>query len=424
MATVHVTTTIAAAVNAANNGDTVEVPAGVYVNDFLDFSKDLTLQAVGGQVFLTATVSPPNGKAYVTESGNVTISGFDISGVSVPDNNGAAIRYQGGNLTLVNDNFHHNQDGLLGAPDPTGTITVDHSEFGFNGGGDGHTHGIYVGQIASFTATNSYFHDTAVGHEIKSRAGNTVLLDNRILDNSGSSSYSVDLPNGGNATIAGNLIEQGPNQQNPAIFAYGEEGQINAGTAVAIRNNTIVNDAGSNGYALLNATTVSPSFTDNAVWGLDAAHLGGLAASGTQFLTDRPTVDASPLTFASNTPPPVQQPPPPPPPTPEPTPTPIPTPDPLPEPTPSPPPSPTPPPEPTPTPTPIPVPTPTPTPPPPATKPGNSIFGHSHHSAAAMGFLTYIQANQARLESAQATPVLTSFLNAFHATSPDLFPSQ
>jgi hypothetical protein len=54
----------------------------VYVNDFLDFSKDLTLQAVGGQVFLTATVSPPNGKAYVTESGNVTISGFDISGVT------------------------------------------------------------------------------------------------------------------------------------------------------------------------------------------------------------------------------------------------------------------------------------------------------------------------------------------------------
>jgi hypothetical protein len=178
------------------------VRGGNYVNDFLDFDKDLTLQADGGQVVMTATTSPPDGKAMITESGNVTISGFDISGVTVPDQNGAAVRYQGGNLTIANSYFHGNQDGLLGAPDPTGSITVDHSEFGFNGGGTGNTHNIYVGEIASFTATNSYFHDASVGHEIKSRAANNEITGNRILDNDSTSSYSIDLPSSGNAHIA------------------------------------------------------------------------------------------------------------------------------------------------------------------------------------------------------------------------------
>src|SRR3954471_13781716 len=103
--------TIASAVNAAANGDTVAVQAGTYTNDFLDFAKNITLTAVGGRVVMRETVSPPNGKALITESGNVTIAGFDISGVTVPDGNGAAVRYQGGNLTLVDDYFHHNQNG-------------------------------------------------------------------------------------------------------------------------------------------------------------------------------------------------------------------------------------------------------------------------------------------------------------------------
>ena len=156
--------------------------------------------------------SPPNGKAIITEGGAgiaVTINGFDISGAPVPDNNGAAIRYEGGSLTLNNDYFHNNQEGLLGAADPHGSITIDHSEFAFNGDGNGSTHNIYVGDIASFTITDSYFHDAVVGHEIKSRAANTIITGNRIFDNDGTASYSIDLPNGGNATISGNRSSRG-----------------------------------------------------------------------------------------------------------------------------------------------------------------------------------------------------------------------
>ena len=161
-------TTIEAAVAAAGSGDTVDVQAGIYTNDFVGIFQNLTLQAIGGPVQMVETTEPPNGKAMIEEGGtgiSVTINGFDISGVTVPDANGAAVRYDGGALTLNNDYFHSNQDGLLGAADPNGTITINNSEFAFNGvGGDGHTHNIYVGNIALLTITDSYFHDANVGH--------------------------------------------------------------------------------------------------------------------------------------------------------------------------------------------------------------------------------------------------------------------
>jgi hypothetical protein len=42
-------TTIASAVAAAADGDTVAVQAGTYTNDFLTFGGSITLQAVGGR---------------------------------------------------------------------------------------------------------------------------------------------------------------------------------------------------------------------------------------------------------------------------------------------------------------------------------------------------------------------------------------
>jgi hypothetical protein len=52
--------------------------------------------------------STPINKAIIDEGGpgiSVTINGFDISGAVVADGNGAAVRYEGGSLTLNNDYF-------------------------------------------------------------------------------------------------------------------------------------------------------------------------------------------------------------------------------------------------------------------------------------------------------------------------------
>ena len=288
---------IQAAIDRAQPGDTVQVAAGSYVNQFLSVFKDITLMAVGGFVVMTETVQPPNGKAMIDEGGNVTISGFDISGVTVPDANGAAVRYEFGNLTLNDVYFHGNQDGILGAPDANGSITIDRSEFAFNGvGGTGGTHDIYIGAVASFTLTNSYIHDVTNGHEVKSRAANNVITNNRIFDNQSSASYSLDLSNGGNATITGNLIEQGPNSPNQNIIAYGEEGLVAGHTNnVSMTGNTIVNDR-SGGVGILNPTGVGlTSFAGNSVFGL-ANPLGGAV------LASRPVLDLAPIGFLGGTP--------------------------------------------------------------------------------------------------------------------------
>src|SRR5215469_9260713 len=100
--------TIAAAAAAANNGDTVQVQAGTYTNDFAAINKNITLQAIGGMVNLVATVQIPNGKAIFVTNGNITINGFSFSGASVADLNGAGIRSESGNLTLDNDYFFNN----------------------------------------------------------------------------------------------------------------------------------------------------------------------------------------------------------------------------------------------------------------------------------------------------------------------------
>lgn len=298
--------TIAAAVNAAQSGDTVNVQAGTYRDDFVNIQKDLTLHAVGGSVTMQATVQPTNGKAILTEGGSgvtVNIDGFAFTGASVPDQNGAGIRYEGGTLNVTNSHFYNNENGILGGADPNGVIRIDHSEFDHNGiNGDGHTHNMYIGDIASFSLTNSFSHDANIGHEVKSRAENNTITGNTILDNNSSSSYEIDLPNAGNSVISGNTIEQGPNSQNPNIIAYGEEGNWH-GTSLSVTGNTIVNDMG-RGPALWNATGTTAAFANNSVYGFGGNALvnGRADQSGTTVLNSRPTLVQSVPANATFTP--------------------------------------------------------------------------------------------------------------------------
>ena len=287
---------ISAAVAAAKPGDTVLVEAGTYTNDFPAAINGLTIEGVGGQVNLVATNQPPNRKAILDVSGNTVLKNLTFSGAAVPDGNGAGVRYESGNLTVQSCVFHDNQNGLLGGIDPNGTITIDSSEFYGNGTSAGNTHNMYIGDIKQFTLTNSYVHDANVGHEVKSRAENNTITGNRIFDNQGTSSYSIDLPNGGNAMIANNTIEQGVNGQNGVILAYGEEGSLHAGTSVSLTGNTIVNDMKAHPATLLwNAPGIAVKTSGNTLYGLTANQLGGLTggAAGFKYATTRPALSTT-----------------------------------------------------------------------------------------------------------------------------------
>lgn len=293
--------TIAAAVGAAQDGDVVAVQAGTYVDDFAEVTHKITLEGVGGMVNLVASGSIGNGKAMLITDTDVTIDHFAFTGATVADGNGAGIRYQGGNLVVSDSLFRDNQDGILGAADPNGTVLITDSEFDHNGAGDGYTHGIYIGDIASLVIEGSYFHDAVVGHEIKSRAEATTIRDSRIADDDGSASYAVDLPNGGAVTISGSVIEKGPNSQNPVMIAFGEEGNLHANSSLTVSGDTLLYDrAPSPSSLLVRNVGGSPAVVSgNSYFGLPASQVlgGNGVVNGNVALGNEPALDgSSPIT--------------------------------------------------------------------------------------------------------------------------------
>ena len=289
------------AIASSRDGDLVQVQSGIYIDDFATINTKITIEAVGGRVWLLAHSVPPNGKAVLVTQTDVTLKGIEISGARVDDRNGAAIRHENGKLVLEGVYFHNNQNGVLAGDNPNSTITITGSEFAGNGDGDGQSHGIYVNKIANLTIRDSFFHDTKVGHEIKSRALTTVIEDNRIVNGpSGNASYNIDLPNGGNATVRGNMIEKGPRAENPHTIHFGGEGARHSSSSLLVTDNTIVNDRGW-GQLVLNHTDVPVTVTGNDLFQFDSNDLlrGPGTASGNTMLGSRPSVDLTPFEHGS-----------------------------------------------------------------------------------------------------------------------------
>jgi len=232
-----------AAAAVAHDDDTVLIDAGTYTGDVAVWTQsDLTLRGVGGRVRLKAAGNSAQGKAIWVIAGDRTrVDRIDFSGAAVADGNGAGIRQEGAGLTITRSSFHDNQDGLLTGANPESDIVIRRTRFVGNGAGDGYTHNLYVGDVRSLTVTGSYLAAADVGHEVKSRAARTTIVGNRITDANATASYSIDLPNGGSALVAGNVIIQGPRSENPILISYGAEGLTQPSHTLRVINNTLVN---------------------------------------------------------------------------------------------------------------------------------------------------------------------------------------
>ncbi len=279
--------TLAAAITASRDGDVIEILAGTYRDDFATIRAAINVRAVGGLVRLVAESIPSNGKAILVTQGNITLTGLAFSGARVRDRNGAGIRYEGGDLTLIDCLFHENENGLLGGGWPEGTVTVRRCVFGANGTGDGRTHGLYVGRIKRLVIEDSWFHNTRVGHHIKSRAYESRIVNNLIEDQEGTASYSIDLPTGGVVLVADNVIQQGQLSQNPAIVHFGGEGLPHETSSLLIHRNVVINLLDSSGTRLLlNQTGFTATIRDNKVFGLSTSQIasGPAEVSNTIFL--------------------------------------------------------------------------------------------------------------------------------------------
>jgi hypothetical protein len=315
--------TIAAAVAAAVPGDTVEIDPGDYIDDIVAINQgDLTLRGVGDErPHLQSTQNIDNGKGIILVNSGaaaVTVEGLEISGATVADENGAAIRMQGTALVVRDCHFHDNQNGILAGIDTPYTIEIYDSEFDHNGNpGSGQEHNVYVsGNATEFVFQGNYSHHAYSGHTLKSRALTTYVLYNRLMDEAdGTSSYLIDLPQGGLSYVIGNLVEQGPNAENTGtLLSYKREPATNDDLQLYVVGNTFVNDnAATPGFVRVGAADeivmrnnlfvgagtplalengITPLVTDEGNLQTDEPGFVDAASYDYRLLVDSPAVDA------------------------------------------------------------------------------------------------------------------------------------
>jgi hypothetical protein len=219
--------TLAAAAAKANAGDTIVVFPGVYTTGATWYDSNLTIRAAtsaapGSVVVRGGTVG---GKAlFVTKGHDITVKGIRFESARVADGNGAGIRAEGRNLTVIDSQFVGNEMGILAGSLSGSTLTVRGSMFdqtrSRRSGSIGHS--IYANSIDALVVENSTFTRGYVGHYIKSRAKAATITGNTIDDSNGTASYLIELAEGGAATIANNVLTKGANASNCCTaIAYG-----------------------------------------------------------------------------------------------------------------------------------------------------------------------------------------------------------
>ncbi len=201
---------------------TILIAPGTYRECTVQSGGDITFKAAQPGT-VTFDGNPCEDKAiFVLRGASSVVDGIIFRGVRVPDGNGAGIRTEMGNLTVVNSTFLDSQEGILGGQ-PTGQrIVIDKSTFAGLGQCEETpdcSHSIYLANQGSVTITRSRFERGTGGHYVKLRVPNVSITDNSFDDTRGSkTNYMIDLPEGGAGLIANNAFVQGRAKENWTAF--------------------------------------------------------------------------------------------------------------------------------------------------------------------------------------------------------------
>lgn len=230
------------AVNALSGGDgTITVAPGTY--------RDCAVIAAGNVTVRAATPSSAifdggacEGKATLVLRGeSATIDGLVFENIRVPDRNGAGIRLEQGDLTVVRSTFRNSEQGILTANDPAGSIRIERSTFsGLGGCPDGMcSHSVYVGAYGRVSISRVRFERGTGGHYVKSRAAVNEIVDSSFDDTGGrETNYMIDLPAGSTGLIARNMFVQGRSKENySALIAVAAESRDNRSAGLRIDAN-------------------------------------------------------------------------------------------------------------------------------------------------------------------------------------------
>lgn len=251
-------------------GDTIRIDPGTYADCAIWRASDLLIEAGGPGVTLAGKTCAEKA-IFVVEGANITIRGITFANATVIWHNGAGIRAAGTNLTVVNSRFVGNENGILAGGSRNSVLRITDSTFIGNGACiDACAHGVYAGQpIYLLDIEHCVFLDTKIAHHIKSRALNTIVRDSRIEDGpEGTSSYLIDIPDGGNVLIERNTMEKGKLTSNPTTaISIGEESAKNPTGALIVRDNRFVSLVSSRTTFVRNDTATPVAQDGNTIDG-------------------------------------------------------------------------------------------------------------------------------------------------------------
>jgi len=251
--------TPSAAAAVAKNGDHIQIEPGQYFDCAVWQADNLVIEGTAPGVVITDKTCNGMG-LFVIWGNNTTVRNLTLTRARVPDMNGAGIRLVKGSLTVDGVKFIDDQNGLFGGV-PGTTVTVRNSDFDKNGTCAGAcAHAIYIENVDLLRVQNSHFTNTRQGHSIKSRALRTEVVGCTITDGpEGTSSYLIEIANGGTLIVRDNTLEKGPKAENhTAAIAIGAEGVTHPTPEITISNNNFRND-GDYETALVWNVTATPA---------------------------------------------------------------------------------------------------------------------------------------------------------------------
>jgi hypothetical protein len=254
----------------AVTGDIVRIDPGVYADCAVWRTSGLVIEAAGPGVVLSGKTCLGQG-IFVVFGNAVTVQGITFAEATVPGRNGAGIKMLGDDLTVRNSRFLHNENGILTGGSADSTVRVLDSEFIGNGACVfACAHALYAGApIQLLDVERCVFLDTRTTHHIKSRALSTIVRDSRIEDGAtGTSSYLIETPQGGDLLVERNVLEKGPNSSNPATaIAIGLEGVRNPTASLQVRDNQFRDDSATPTVFVRNESGVAAQVSGNMVSG-------------------------------------------------------------------------------------------------------------------------------------------------------------
>ncbi len=250
------------AISNAKKNEPVTVPSGEY--DIADLRIRRSVHLIGeGEVVFTSSRPVEKGLLNPLPGASLTVENITFKNARSPDLNGAGIRHDGDDLTIVNCVFIGNEDGVLYTGSPSGRIRIDRSVFIDSGHGDGYSHAIYVNESESLEIEASRFSGTKIGHHVKSLARRTRIANSQFDDTGAHTSYALDVSAGGDVSFTGNSVTKSADADNPSIINY-ELTRGGDAVALAIENNRIINSH-PNARLLRNDTRLKPAISGNEI---------------------------------------------------------------------------------------------------------------------------------------------------------------